>query len=366
MALMDGSLLFLFCAAAAVVSFTILFPVLAALVAPLITRRSTTALSDAEWDLTVIIPAYKEAETLPLTLTSINLAIAELMRVHPGARVSVTVGLDGADPATKAACSGYSVSITEFPENVGKWKVLRALAPATTARWVALTDAGTLWPRNLLTALWPEITGNRYAGLAPGYVQPSASWPERAHWAVERTLKLLENLAGGPVSVHGAAVFYRSDVAREAFRQLGSGPWFNDDVVLPLMVRAFGHRIRYYGATAAVSDAGISHSHREGARRARMVEGNLQWIGSLWWNVARRNPAVAMLAARRGWRPFWIYVAVVPFIAAVSVAPWSLALLMVCLCGALVLHPRIQGAALASLRAPQRVFARDGRGVSWS
>ncbi len=358
-------LLLLWAAAAAVAAFTVLFPLLAALMAPFSRRRAPVQPAAGLLDIAIIIPAFKEAGTLPLTLSSISMAIDELRTVHPEATISITVGLDGADPATRAACGGFPVSVVEFTENLGKWNVLRQLAPAANARWVALTDAGTLWPRTLLVSLWAEMQGGRYGGLAPGYVQPSAGFAERSHWAVERGLKLLENHSGGPVSVHGAAVFYRADVLTEAFRELGPGPWFNDDIVLPLIIRASGHRIRYFGATAAVSDAGIGEADREGRRRTRMVEGNLQWISALWLRVARRNPVVALLAARRGLRPFWIYVAAIPLGAALWAGPWPLALLMTCVSGALVLHPRAQAAALASLKAPLQATAQR-RGVLWS
>jgi cellulose synthase/poly-beta-1,6-N-acetylglucosamine synthase-like glycosyltransferase len=204
-------------------------------------------------------------------------------------------------------------------ENFGfhsKWKTLAALARhVKKGEWVALVDAGSLWPPELLSDLVAEFQDPSLLAIAPAYYPKNASSLERLLWRFEARCKVRENRAGGPVSVHGASVFFRAEALQAALERLSRfnrTAWLNDDIVIPFAARLAypGSAIRYWcppDLERRVSDAGLRESAPQFRRRRRMVAGNLEWAITLFPAAVRRSPAAALVALRRLLRIFWAY-----------------------------------------------------------
>jgi len=229
----------------------------------------------------------------------------------------VHVASDGStDQTCEIARAFPGVDVVEYV-NRGKWKTIRALAaevgssPDHAPDWIAFADSGIEWPEDFLAGALPLLQTEDIAAVAPTYRATKSGLIETTVWSIERHFKTLETTLGGPVSIHGATILYRTKAVLEIFEALGDGVWLNDDVVLPLMLRARfpEHRI-VYAPHLAVSDSldapkGVAGSAYR--RRRRLVLGNLQWITGILPDVARRNRIAALMALRRVFRVLWAY-----------------------------------------------------------
>jgi hypothetical protein len=196
--------------------------------------------------------------------------------------------------------------LTLFPPQ-GKWKTIKAVSERSSADWIVLVDAGTLWDETFLTEAFRRVGRTPGAiAFAPTYRPMNAGWIHRALWRLETALKSMENGCGGPVSLHGATVGYRSDLIKKTLARLGEDSWLNDDVVIPLVMRSIHPDGVILYPVGTIRDAGVKEKP-DLARRRRMLLGNAQWIRALLPDCLRQNPVAGMLAFRRLFRVFWAY-----------------------------------------------------------
>ena len=310
--------------------------------------------------LDILIPAFNEADSIGATLTSIQRSIQHLRSrpsTPPGPNIFIRVDADGCtDQTAQVARQFPSVSVSESAVNQSKWATLKNLIAGSTSDWVVLVDAGTLWPETWLTELVERIGRDRTAiAMAPSYRPLQASRLHCLVWQVEKTLKSLETLSGGPVSLHGATVAYKTSLLKDALVHLGDTQWLNDDVVIPLTLRSLCPEGIILYPVGQVQDAGVKHDRPDLGRRKRMLLGNLQWVRSLLWDCCRRNPVAGVIACRRLFRVFWAY-----WVAGIALALILTfhVLLLPGLAGLMVLMiwsssvRQLGGAALVSLSTP--------------
>jgi glycosyltransferase involved in cell wall biosynthesis len=256
------------------------------------------------FSIEIIIPAHNEAEQIGATIAAINRAAKNV-----SFKVSIRVGVDGCTDQTAQIARQYlNVIVTEFTEKKGKWAVLQTLVATTMADWVFLVDVGCLWPEIFLSDMARCIEAEpRAVGLAPSYHPLKSGFLTRLNWQLETCLKRLETLCGGPISVHGATVGYKTTALKNVFLHLKDGPWLNDDVAIPLMLRALYPECLIVYPAGQVHDAGGKHHQLDLGRRERMLRGNLQWIVTLFPACFGLNPVAGMVALRRIFRLFWAY-----------------------------------------------------------
>ncbi|HUP57639.1 MAG TPA: glycosyltransferase [Bdellovibrionota bacterium] len=294
---------------------TWLFPVISRLVSPSLaggairSRKTSPAKLPS---IAVLIPAHDEESSIRRTLRSVEVAIAAARRRGLLEDAKIIVGADGCTDSTARVARSLGAEVIESREKSGKWKsISRLIRSAQGADWVILADAGIVWPRHFLLEALPLMADPALVSIAPTYRAPSAGALETLVWNVERHFKSLEVPLGGPISIHGATVCYRRRECLTALRHLGPKAWLNDDVVLPLTLRALfpALRIHYLASVGVYDDLGSGHARasREFGRRRRMVYGNLQWIHGLLPAVFERNSAAALLALRRAFRVLWAY-----------------------------------------------------------
>jgi glycosyltransferase involved in cell wall biosynthesis len=263
----------------------------------------------------VLIPAHNEASKLSFTIETVKQAIEHARIRIPALRSRIIVAADGCSDSTAQVARRWGAEVLELNEQHGKWRALaRLIEESGDFEWIVFADSGVVWERDFLVRILPFCGEEDVMGIAPAYVNQSGGFLESLFWYFERHLKEIEADAGGPVSMHGATVLYRKKEACQALHDIGiKENWLNDDVVLPLVMRALNpdKRIRYV-SDVAVSDHPLavdrkSKAKRELGRRKRMALGNIQWISGLYPRIWSSNHLVGVLALRRVFRLFWAY-----------------------------------------------------------
>jgi hypothetical protein len=260
----------------------------------------------------IIIPAHNEAQRIGSTLASIEKSIQHLQTYNgqPRPKIMIQVGADACTDKTISVARRFPmVSISDFPLKRGKWAVLKTLVTKSNAVWVILVDAGTIWPESFLSDVLQRINAGEknVMAIAPAYRPLQAGWLHRLLWRLETILKQLEALCGGPISLHGATVAYQTPFLKKALASLGNTLWVNDDVVIPLTLRALYPEGVILYPVGHVWDAGIKPHQLDLGRRKRLVMGNLQWVRTLLPSCLRRNPVAGLVAGRRLFRVLWAY-----------------------------------------------------------
>lgn len=345
-----------------ILGMTILFPFLAALIS--VPSRRQNPLNRSPNHLAILIPAHNEEALLPGTLTSINNAIRGV-RNHSSCTFRIIVGADGCTDTTEAVASQMHAEVLTMRTKTGKWGTISALVKnCAETEWVILADCGVQWPKDFFSRLLPLLQNEDTVGVAPTYRNDTSGIIEKILWGTERAIKRIEAKSGGPISVHGATVCYRTEELRNTLDFLSYHHWLNDDIVIPLTLRALypSHKIEY-GLSLAVKESvkPATDGGSEFRRRRRLVYGNIQWIKLLWGSVWRHNHIAALLACRRVFRLLWAYWMVVTVLAVAYCSgtfeyPSSHLILAMLCCAAIVpCIPQLRNlvqSALASLLAP--------------
>ena len=252
--------------------------------------------------LDILIPAHKESESLPVTLA----AMKKLN--HEGfTQPKLTVGLSnwsGAEAEKASELADHKVSINE----PGKWRALIVLIENSKADWVALVDSGTVWPEDMLVQLKKHFQDPSVMGINPRYTEAESGLMQKLVWGLESHLKNLENLSGGPISLHGSTILYRRKELQQAITFLKGNDWWNDDVVVPLTLRKFntGKKI-VYAVNIPVVDLFPSSNISEMKRRKRLLFGNLQWVQTFFFGLLKSDLVLCSLALRRITRMLWAW-----------------------------------------------------------
>ncbi len=392
-----------------IVGSTIFFPLLSAIIWRIQNKKWSYSFIPVERDkqlpfferLIVLIPAHNEELTIEKTIESVKSVASILSGQGFLGSVTIIVGDDNCTDntvkiATKLGAQVISDDLNKNSENSrGKWQTLCSLIqslPPTIGQneLVALVDAGTCWETNECIAAFSHFRNPHIAAISPTYtVNGSTSF----FWFIERWLKRLENISGGPISVHGATVVYRRNILIDAFAFLKKCAnlsdhhhhmgdikkfWYNDDVVIPLTIRTRQDQpshIWYSSVWKIIDTSKVNDSQGNVSiqrsflsnlftpkvfdykRRQRMVWGNIQWIQT---NIWRKNFYVLLLALRRILRLFWAYW-ISSVIVGASLLLGSLLFtkpLLVFIASLIIitLLAKFSGAFLASLSAPSLIF----------
>lgn len=252
----------------------------------------TQSASEQEESLTVLIPVNQGVSLLRRTIESI--------RAQDRAP-NILVCLDGPCREIHEYLVAENITFIENSSNLGKWhSLIRLIEAAQDHGWIALVDAGTVWPRDLLQRISADLSRSKLTAIAPSYRSIQCGRGARLHWEIERRLKQFENLAGGPISVHGATCFYRASSLKKAVSVVEGETFLNDDVVLPLLVRSVsGGTIRYRADAVVFDDEGDLSSEHRIYRQLRIARGNQEWMGRLFQKIVFRSPTSAILSLRR-------------------------------------------------------------------
>lgn len=287
---------------------TFLFPILAASISP--SRRQISMPSVQPAHIAILIPAHNEEALLPTTLASITEAVLEATQSSQ-CSFRILVGADGCTDDTESTARRMHADVITMPFQSGKWATISTLVThCQESDWIVLADCGVTWPKDFLAQLLPFLARRDVMGVAPTYRNDTSGFVERLIWRTERSIKRIESKCGGPVSVHGATVCYRTKELTSTLRFLSDHHWLNDDIVIPLCLRSLfpAMKLHYASHLTVYESSETSRPRtREFIRRRRLVHGNIQWILHLWGTTWRFNPIAAILASRRVFRLLWGY-----------------------------------------------------------
>lgn len=279
-------------------------------------QPNSPRLISREPSLGILVTAHNEQETIAVTLNS----LVNALRNGGPTDTRIVVGLDHCTDSTESivdafiAAQAQAITIQPKRGKIGKWQMIVELVHAACTDWVALVDSGSIWDPKLLISALPLMCNLEVDGIAPSYMPFEAGALERLQWRLEQWVKHLESKSGGPISVHGATVFYRRTTLLEALACLESQCWLNDDLVIPSVIRLLNplHRIVYLQARgmkgAMVVDCGLkSDVPTEIRRRRRIAHGSAEWLHLMCSLRFWQSPGIAMLVSRRVSRMMWPY-----------------------------------------------------------
>ena len=171
--------------------------------------------------LSVVVPAYQEADRIGATVAALRTALAP---VNDRGGAEVVVVDDGSEDGTAAAARAAGADIVvEFASNRGKGAAVRAGMRAASGAVVAFTDADLAYPPRQLRVLLAEIEDGADAAVGnrrhPDSVAlAEASWPRRVGsrfvGAARAVLGL--GLGGGRDTQCGLKAFSRAAAAELA------------------------------------------------------------------------------------------------------------------------------------------------------
>ena len=266
-------------------------------------RRSLAARSSAgpppgEVRLTVVVPAYHEAERIGAAVRSIRDALAP---VEVDGGLEVVVVDDGSSDGTADEAAAAGATVVRLPVNRGKGAAVRAGVLASSGRCVAFTDADLAYPPALLLDLLAAVEAG--SDVAVGNRQHPSS-------RTEGVPSLLRTVSGRLFNALTAAVLlgqyrdtqcglkaFRADAARQIFTRTRLEGFAFDVEVLHLV-----ERDRLTLAEVPVTLVGTSGSTvRVALEAARMVRDLFRvrrWAGQGLYDLppARGGAAGAGLA----------------------------------------------------------------------
>lgn len=169
--------------------------------------------------LSVVIPAYNEAEVIGSTVQ----AMRDVLGALDGGLEIVVVDDGSTDDTEKEATAAGADRVIRLDPNEGKGAAVRTGALAATGRTVAFTDADLAYtPDQILPLLeqveagWDVVVGSRQVSGATAEVP--ASWLRRVGGRVVNWLVRLV-LAGDHADTQCGLKAFRRDVAQLLFNQ---------------------------------------------------------------------------------------------------------------------------------------------------
>jgi glycosyltransferase involved in cell wall biosynthesis len=232
-------------------------------------------------DLSIVIPAYQEAERIPRTLSR----VCELRASFPSA-LEVIVVDDGSTDSTSEAAKAFAdclpLSVVRLPANQGKGAAVRAGMAAATGRRRAFLDAdGSVDPGELLRLL--GVDGQiviASVAVTGAVLDPPQPWYRVALGQLGNRLIRALVLPGIMDSQRGCKIF-DADIAEAVFGEGCIDRWGFDVEILALA--------RKRGVEPV--EVGIRWEHREnGSVRAGDYARTLAEVVRIRRRVGRHPP----------------------------------------------------------------------------
>ncbi|MYG56266.1 MAG: glycosyltransferase [Acidimicrobiaceae bacterium] len=222
--------------------------------------------------LSVVVPAYCEAQRIASTISEIR---AQLSSLEEAGDLEIVVVDDGsADETARAARGGGADLVIELPMNRGKGAAVRAGVLASRGRTVAFTDADLAYsPDQLLPMLatveagCDVVIGNRYAedSVAHGGVSGVRRLGSRV---VNLFARILVSVRYRDTQCGCKA--FRSDAAKTLMRS-GQIDGFAFDIEVLFLAERFGFAIAETPVTVVNSESSTVRTWSDGIKVARDI-----------------------------------------------------------------------------------------------
>jgi cellulose synthase/poly-beta-1,6-N-acetylglucosamine synthase-like glycosyltransferase len=226
--------------------------------------------------ISLIVPAYNEAASLPTTLEN-------LRRLdYPTDKLEVVIVSDGSTDLTNAilqAADDPWIQAVLLPTRGGKPNAVNAGIARARHDLLVLSDASTLFAPDALLRLV-----RHFADPAVGVVCGALDFQgndgyrqtEGVYWRYEGMLRLMEARLGATLTASGAIYALR----RAAYVPLPPDALI-EDFLVPMNARRLGYRVLYDPESRAV-DTPASSVEGEFTRRVRLAAGSFRALGTLF------------------------------------------------------------------------------------
>lgn len=217
---------------------------------------------DRTWpDLTVLIPAYREAGVIAAKIQDVR------DNGYAG-RLEVLVVADG-DPDTAAAAERAGANALTAPERLGKSQALnRGFAKAATPI-VVISDANNRFVPGALNALVRHFDDPKVGAVAGEKLEDDGGGGETIYWRFESWLKQREDRLGTTIGLVGELSAIRTEAWRPIPADIAT-----DDLWAGLDINEQGYRVAYEPSARAIEAPGASLAG-QWERRTRSVSGAL-------------------------------------------------------------------------------------------
>lgn len=252
--------------AVAVVLYTYVgYPALM-LVHGLLNRRKTITSDNRESNVSLIIAAHNEEESIGAKLENV------LCLNYPAARLEILIASDGSTDRTNQIVQSYQtrgVRLLALPRR-GKASALNAAVAASHGDILVFSDANSMYSPNAVSELVKHFADEQIGGVAgnqvylPEGATSLTSDGERLYWGLDRWLKRNQSRAGNVISATGAIYAIR----RSLFRSVPEG--VTDDFVTSTRVVAQGYRLVFEPNAVAFEPVAKS-SEVEFGRKVRVM-----------------------------------------------------------------------------------------------
>ena len=261
-------------------------------------KKYPTLLTSEDCKIEILIPVHNQPEALEATLLNLS---------NFNIPFNISVGLNACNDSTAIIAQKYKCNLITKTEP-GKWGMLKDLILRANGDWLLLLDAGTLLPPDFFLKLKLHQVESHIMGIAPRYYPHRLGILQKVIWIFESLHKKLENIAGGPMSVHGACIIYQKMKLIEVVKSLGENTWLNDDIVLPLWMRFLNPDDKIiYRFDVCIDDFDVHTAPPSPHRRKRLVQGNLDWISTLLPIIYKKDVPLFILSSRRVFRVLWAW-----------------------------------------------------------
>jgi len=233
------------------------------------------------FELSVVVPAFNEADRLPPTLARIGAYLSE----HPDWQpAEIVVVDDGSSDGTASAATevelarGIEVRVAEHPKNRGKGAAVRTGFGLAAGRWVLLTDADLSAPIEELPVLARAASRGSVAVGSRAIERRLVETPQPRHRdMMGRTFNLMLHMLRLTRIRDTQCGFklFPGELAR-ALSSVQRLDGFAFDVELLLLASAWGF---------GVNEIGVRWNHIE-ASRVMAVRHSMEMFGDtlrLWW-----------------------------------------------------------------------------------
>lgn len=242
--------------------------------------------------LTVIVPAYNEAEVIADKIANLDAL------TYPADRLQIVIACDGCSDET-VAIARIAIEHALHPSrfrldghvpNRGKVAVLNDALGACDSEIVVLTDASAMLAPDALERIAGYFADPFVGVVCPTYqLARAGSEGESAYWRYQVAIKDAEAKVGAPMGAHGACYAIRRSAARPL-----EADTINDDFILPMRIVGAGYRAVYDSAIVA-TELECTRPGQEFSRRIRIGAGNLQQALRLWSLADLRRPGIAFV-----------------------------------------------------------------------
>jgi cellulose synthase/poly-beta-1,6-N-acetylglucosamine synthase-like glycosyltransferase len=318
---------FLFAASAILVAYVYFgYPLLIAILARWVPRRSTSSETGDFPSVTLIVSAYNEGAVIALKLEN-SLALD-----YPQGRLEILVVSDCSTDGTDEIVRGFAargVRLVRQSERLGKSAGLNLGVQAASGDLLVFSDANAIYQPDAIRHLIKHFSDERVgyvvgnARYVDGSALVSSAQSEGLYWKLETWLKKKESAFGSVVGGDGAIYAIR----RTLFFPLR--PSDINDLLNPLQIIAHGYLGVFEPAAVCFEEAGDSFE-KEFRRKVRIVGRSLgavcrAWIVLLPWKQPRHWFALVSHKLLRWFSPFFLLLLLASSLLLSASVPFQLA-----------------------------------------